>query len=185
MMKLSQPDLELHHGVFIKVDGSGVLLSGRSGIGKSELALGLINRNHQLIADDSVQFHLDKDKVIGKCPPILQNFLEVRGLGILNIKAMFGEPAIVAKSQLELIIHLKEVNQQQLYQFDRLHGEHSSKTILKQAIPEVCLPVAPGRNLSVLVECAVRNHVLKLTGYHAVEEFTKRHNEYMNQMRNN
>lgn len=183
MKKQSRPDSILVHGVFINVDGTGVLLKGQSGIGKSELALGLIHRNHQLIADDSVEFELIDNKIIGKCPPVLQDFLEVRGLGILNIKAMFGQPAIIEQSSLELIINLREVTQSELYKIDRLYGEHSSQTLLSQEIPEVCLPVAPGRNLSILVESAVRNHILKLTGYHAVDDFTQRHHQYMNQTR--
>lgn len=184
-MKPNSPhDLTLLHGVFLSVSGMGILLSGNSGIGKSELALGLINRNHRLVADDSVEFYRHDNKIIGQCPAVLQDFIEVRGLGILNIRAIFGDKAIIKQTNLDLIIHLREVNQQELYQIDRLHGVHSTQAILGQDIPEVCLPVAPGRNLAILVECAVKNHALKLNGYHAVDDFTDRHNNYMKQMGN-
>jgi HPr kinase/phosphorylase len=167
------------HGVFIDVSGVGVLLSGRSGIGKSELALGLINLGHRLIADDSVVFSLCGDKVIGSCPEVLQDFLEVRGLGILNIRAMFGDTAIKDKKTLQLVINIIQVNQEELYLIDRLQGMHDTCQVLNVVIPEVSIPVAPGRNLAILVEGAVRNHLLKSTGYHSSEEFAKRHQTFM------
>ena len=171
------------HGVFVDVLGTGVLLSGRSGIGKSELALGLINRGHRLIADDSVLFHREagKDRIIGHCPPVLQDFLEVRGLGILNIRVMFGDTAIKENKLLQLIVNIIQVNQDSLYRIDRLHGMHGERELLGLEIPEVSIPVAPGRNLSILVEGAVRNHVLKQTGYQASQDFTERHKAFMKQ----
>ncbi len=165
------------HGVFMDVLGIGVLLTGNSGIGKSELALGLINRGHRLVADDAVTITKQEDNTLfGTCPELLQDFLEVRGLGVLNIRVMFGDTAIKDRKRLQLIIHIVTLDDERLRNLDRLHGVHTIQTIFDIDIPEVTIPVAPGRNLSVLVECAVRNQVLKMTGYSASEEFINRHN---------
>lgn len=168
------------HGAFISVFDTGVLLMGSSGIGKSELALGLINRGHQLIADDIVDFIDDKTgKLLGSCPKLLQDFLEVRGLGILNIRAIFGQQAIVTRKTLMLIIKLAHFSRKQLEKIDRLRGLHRSHRILGITVPEVTLPVIPGRNLAVLAECAVRDHLLKLNGYDAGEEFIQRQQQHI------
>lgn len=167
------------HGVFIDVLSIGVLLNGQSGIGKSELALGLIDRGHSLVADDSVNFLPKDNRLMGSCPEVLQDFLEVRGLGILNIRAMFGDDAITMEKRLQLIINIIQVNQNQLYLIDRLHGMHGEKTIAGIAVPEVSIPVAPGRSLAILVESAVKNHLLKLDGYNASTDFTEKHNAFM------
>lgn len=175
------------HGVFMDVLGLGVLLTGKSGIGKSELALGLVNRGHRLIADDSVILeNEDETSVLGSCPPILQDFLEVRGLGILNIRVMFGDMAIKERKRLQLIVHIVTLEDERMQNLDRLHGMHCTHNILGVDIPEVTIPVVPGRSLAVLVECAVRNQVLKLTGYEASAEFIARQNEYIkNKTKNN
>ena len=167
------------HGVFMDVNNVGVLLSGKSGIGKSELALGLISRGHRLIADDSVILKKEGARIIGYCPPLLQDFLEVRGLGILNIRAMFNDSAIQKKKQLKLIINIIQVDQEALYLIDRLYGMHSHTNILTIQIPQVSIPVAPGRNLAILVEAAVKNHLLKINGYNSSEDFTQRHKSHM------
>lgn len=179
IMHKQQPKQIAQHGVFIDVDNVGVLLNGQSGIGKSELALGLINRGHRLIADDSVLLSLDNDSIIGSCPELLQDFLEVRGLGILNIRSMFGEQAINLSKQLQLIINIIQLPQEELYLIDRLYGMHDDRNILGILIPEVSIPVAPGRNLAILVEAAVKNHLLKLQGYNASNDFTQRHHKFM------
>jgi HPr kinase/phosphorylase len=163
------------HGVFLDVLGAGVLLTGASGIGKSELALGLVNRGHRLIADDAVELHRTSGhSLMGTCPELLQDFLEVRGLGILNIRVMFGDTAIKTSKKLQLIIHIVAFDHEELKNMDRLHGMYRQRSILNVNVPEVTIPVAPGRNLSVLVESAVRNQVLMNTGYHASQEFIKR-----------
>ena len=163
------------HGVFMDVLGVGVLLTGASGIGKSELALGLINCNHRLVADDAVIFsRVAADTLVGSCPPLLQDFLEVRGLGIINIRAMFGDNAIKDSKRLQLIVNVVIMNNQELRAVDRLDGSHSSRNILGIDVAEVTIPVAPGRNLAVLVEGAVRNQILKFTGYNANEQFIQR-----------
>jgi len=163
------------HGVFLEVLGMGVLLSGDAAIGKSELALELINRGNRLIADDAPEFsRIAPDIIDGRCPPLLQDFLEVRGLGIINIRAMFGDSAIKSKKYLRLIIKLERMDTESLSQLDRLTGTYATNPILGLEIPQVTVPVAPGRNLAILVETAVRNHIMRLKGYDAAGDFVER-----------
>ncbi len=170
------------HGVFLEVLGAGVLITGASGIGKSELALELISRGHRLIADDVTEFHrVDAGVLRGTCPAALRDFLEVRGLGVLNIRAMFGDSAIKRAKNLRLIICLKQLAGDTLHDMDRLRGSRTTRHLLDIAVPEITLPVAPGRNLAVLVEAAVRNHVLSLRGYNAPEDFITKQRQYMQQ----
>ncbi len=176
----TQQDSLTMHGVFLDVLGVGVLLIGASGIGKSEVGLSLINRGHRLIADDAVLFHLSGTQTLmGSCPELLQDFLEVRGLGILNIRVMFGDTAIKESKRLQLVVKLVAMNDAELQQIDRLYGIYRTRVILNVPIPEVTIPVAPGRNVSILVEGAVRNQVLKNTGYDASQEFINRQNQVM------
>lgn len=164
------------HGVFMEVLDLGVLLSGASGMGKSELALELINRGHRLVADDSPIFaRFAPDILTGSCPPILQDFLEVRGLGIINVRKMFGDTAVKDKKQLHLIVNVIDISDEQMHSIDRLQGLHKSRELLQVSVPEVTLPAGPGRSLSILVEAAVRNQVLKQGGYHANVDFDTRH----------
>jgi HPr kinase/phosphorylase len=168
------------HGVFLEVHGMGVLLTGESSVGKSELALELITRNHRLIADDAPEFfRVGPDTVRGRCPAMLRDFLEVRGLGVLNVRAMYGDSAIKMSKDLRLIVHLQRLAAEALQQVDRLQGSYRQRTILDVGIPEVTLPVASGRNLAVLVEAAVRDHILLRKGYNASEAFSQRQRELM------
>ncbi|MDX1655943.1 MAG: HPr(Ser) kinase/phosphatase, partial [Candidatus Competibacteraceae bacterium] len=161
----------LVHGVFLEVYGLGVLLSGSSGTGKSEVALELLSRGHRLIADDSPLLTRVAPEVIeGTCPRMLYNFLEVRGLGILNIRRMFGDSAVKRNKRVRLIIHLVRQEEAILPAETRLAGARSHRRLLEVDIPEIMLPIAPGRNLAVLVECAVRDHILRLSGYNADED---------------
>ncbi|MDH5180613.1 MAG: HPr(Ser) kinase/phosphatase [Gammaproteobacteria bacterium] len=170
------------HGVFMEVMGLGVLISGASGIGKSELALELLSRGHRLIADDAPEFFRAGPEIIhGRCPPALHGFLEVRGLGILNVRAMFGETAILNSKRLRLVIRMQLFSEQDHTKIDRLSTTDHYENILDAEIPVVVLPVAPGRNLAVIVEAAVRNHVLLLSGYNATEDFIKRQQKLINQ----
>lgn len=170
------------HGVFMEVIGIGVLLTGESSVGKSELALELISRGHRLIADDAPEFsRVAPDTLSGTCPPPIKNFLEVRGLGILNIRAMFGDSAIKDSKYLRVIVHLEKMNEEQMRTIDRLRGSHQKNTILGVEVEQVTLPVAPGRNLAVLIEIAVRNHILALKGYHAAEDFIQRQQHFLEQ----
>lgn len=182
MMNNHDSETLTKHGVFLDVMGIGILLTGASGIGKSELALGLVNRGHRLIADDAVIFEqVSEDTIIGRCPPLLQDFLEVRGLGILDIRVMFGDTAIKESKRLQLIVNIVNLDSEELKSIDRLHGMYRSYSILGVEIPEVTIPVSPGRNLSVLVEGAVRNQVLIHTGYVASLEFTKRQSRLLDE----
>ena len=161
------------HGVFMEVMGTGVLITGASSIGKSELALELLTRGHRLIADDAAEFaRIAPDLLNGTCPEMLRDFIEVRGLGILNVRAMFGASAIKHNRNLRLIIVLQEIGEAAA--MDRLHGSRRMRTIMEVEIPEITLPVGPGRNLAVLVEAAVRNHILNVKGYDASQAFIER-----------
>lgn len=173
-------DSEVVHGVFMEVLGTGVLLTGESAIGKSELALELVTRGHRLIADDAPLFaRSESGTLIGHCPQALQNFLEVRGLGVLNIRAMFGDVAVKQEMPLNLIVHLAPVSLEKLQQLDRLNGTRRQRRILEAEVDEVELPVAPGRNLAVLVEAAARNHILYTNGYDSARDFIQRQQELM------
>ena len=163
------------HGVFLEVLGTGVLIKGDAGVGKSELALELITRGHRLIADDVVELKLVAPNTLeGNCPPMIRDFLEVRGLGILNIRFLFGETAVKMQKNLKLIVELVQPEEIGEVGLNRLDMIASTETILSVGIPKVRIPVAAGRNLAVLVEVAVRNHILKSRGINPVEQFIKR-----------
>jgi HPr kinase/phosphorylase len=163
------------HGVFMDILGLGVLITGESGLGKSELGLELVSRGHGLVADDAVDlFRVSQTSLEGRCPELLQNLLEVRGIGLLDIKAIFGETAVRRKMRLKLIVHLvrKETMERD---FERLPFEPLYEEILGQPVRKVAIAVDAGRNLAVLVEAAVRSTVLQLRGIDTYQEFLKRH----------
>ncbi len=165
------------HGVFLEVQGFGVLIKGDSGVGKSELALELVTRGHRLVADDIVDFfRVAPDRLEGRCPKLLEDFLEVRGLGILNIRELFGDNAVKPTKPLDLIVQLEIADAKTQPQLDRLKIKSRSETILGVKIPTVTIPVAVGRNLAVLVEVAVRNHVLLMRGVNSSRQFMQRQN---------
>ena len=163
------------HGVFMDILGLGVLLTGESGIGKSELGLELISRGHGLVADDAVDiYRVSQTALEGRCPELLMNLLEVRGIGLLDIKAIFGETAVRRKMRVKLIVHLvrKETMDRD---FERLPNEPLEEQILDVPIMKTVIAVDAGRNLAVLVEAAVRNTILKLRGIDTYSEFIERH----------
>lgn len=164
------------HGVFLEVYSIGVLITGEAGVGKSELALELMTRGHRLIADDAPEFtQIAPDVIDGTCPEILQDCLEVRGLGVLNVREMFGDTAVKRNKYLRLIIHLRpEKSDQPTDGSTRLFGDSGSREVFDVKIPKLTIPVAPGRNLAVLVEAAVRNHILKSKGIDAAQIFIDR-----------
>lgn len=166
---------EIAHGVFMEVLGTGVLITGESSVGKSELALELVTRGHRLVADDAPEFtKTGPDVLDGRSPAILQGFMEVRGLGVLNIREMYGDNAIKTNKYLRLIIHMEKMNDENSSHFNRLTGQTKMCTILDVDIPVIVVPVAPGRNLAVIVEAAVRNHILRKNGYDASEQLIER-----------
>jgi len=166
---------EILHGVFMEVHGTGVLITGESSVGKSELALDLISRGHRLVADDAPEFtRIGPDILDGRSPSILQGFMEVRGLGVLNIREMYGDNAIKRNKYLRLIVHMEKMNDDNLGTFNRLTGQTKVQKILDVEIPVTIVPVAPGRNLSVIVEAAVRNHILRNNGYDASQQLIDR-----------
>ena len=164
------------HGVFMDVLGLGVLITGESGVGKSELGLELISRGHGLVADDVVEIsRIAANTLEGRCPPMLKDFLEVRGLGLLNIRTIFGETAVRPKMKLKLVAHLEKPQAGGRDTTERLPLADMSEDILGVTVRKVVIPVAAGRNLAVLVEAAVRNHILQLRGVNSTAEFMARH----------
>lgn len=168
------------HGVFMEIFSLGLLLTGEPSVGKSELALELVARGHRLVADDAPVFAKTAPDILsGRCPEILRDFLEVRGLGVLNVRAMFGDSAIKQNRNLRLILRLVTMSEEEMQKIDRLHGARSVRTILGVDIPEITLPVAPGRNLAVLAEAAARNHTLYLKGFDSAKLFMERQARFM------
>jgi HPr kinase/phosphorylase len=169
------------HGVFLDVLGMGVLITGASGVGKSELGLELISRGSGLVADDVVEFYrIGPETIEGRCPAILRDFLEVRGLGVLNIRTVFGEAALRPRKNLKLIVHLERPGTEVAPPLERLPLRPGTEDVMGVAIGKVTIPVAAGRNLAVLTEAAVRNHVLQLRGIDSTTEFIERQAQQMN-----
>lgn len=163
------------HGVFLDVLGMGVLITGDSSVGKSELALELISRGSGLIADDVVElFRIGPETLEGRCPELLRDFLEVRGLGVLNIRTIFGEAALRPRKNLKLIVHLERPTGAESQWLERLPLNAGNEQIMGVEICKVTIPVAAGRNLAVLTEAAVRNNVLQLRGIDSTREFISR-----------
>ncbi|MDP2231896.1 HPr(Ser) kinase/phosphatase [Methylotenera sp.] len=173
------------HGVFMEVQGFGALIKGEAGMGKSELALELISRGHRLIADDIVDFfRISPERIEGRCPPLLQDFIEVRGLGILNIRALFGDNSVKPTKPLDLIIQLEMADNLAPHLLDRLKIKTLNEQVLGVKIPKVQIPIAAGRNIAVLVEVAIRNHMLLLRGVNATKQFTQRQQREMKKSAN-
>ncbi len=168
------------HGVFLDVLEMGVLITGASAIGKSELALELISRGNGLVADDIVElYRISPDTIEGRCPAVLRDFLEVRGIGILNIRTIFGETAIRPRKLLRLIVHLEDHSHESFSELDRLKVDATYQEVLGVPIRKVTIPVAAGRNLAVLVEAGVRNFVLNQRGIDSTKEFIDRQQRLM------
>ena len=169
----------------VGVLGLGVFITGDSGAGKSELALELLSRGHGLVADDVVEFSRIAPSVLeGRCPPLLQDVMEVRGLGILNIRTVFGETAIRPKKILKLIIHLVKATDQIMQDIDRLAIQSETQEVLGVKVRKVTIPVAAGRNLGVLVETAVRNYILQLRGIDSTRDFIERQTRMLREQEN-
>src|SRR3954462_2797604 len=162
------------HGVLIDVIGVGVLILGKSGIGKSELALDLVTRGHRLVADDIVDMKRRQgtNSVYGSGSEIIKHHMEIRGIGIINIKDLFGVSAVRERKKVEMVVELVEWDDK--VEYDRLGIEEQKYTILDIEVPLLVIPVRPGRNLTTIVEVAARNPLLKLQGHHSAKEFQEK-----------
>ena len=167
------------HGVLLQVCGAGVLLTGASGVGKSELALELLTRGHRLVADDAPTLEARNGRLWGRCPELLEGLLEVRGLGVLSVRALLGEEAVVAEVPVDLVVHLEPEDGAPMASLPRLHPVQDEVELLGLTLPRLHLPVAPGRNLAVLVETAVRLHLLAAGGYDAAADLVERQRRAM------
>ncbi len=175
------------HGVFMEIYSIGVLITGESGSGKSELALELVTRGHRLVADDAPEFtQIAPDVLDGRCPEMLQDMLELRGLGVLNIRQMFGDTAVKRNKYLRLIVHLSRphlepqaARDSEREGMERLTGDLGSRHVLDLDVPMITLPVMPGRNLAVLTEAATRTHMLRAKGVDPAAAFMARHSHFL------
>ena len=166
------------HGVLVDVYGMGVLITGESGVGKSEAALELVRRGHQLVADDVVDVcRINDNRLVGEAPETVRHFMEIRGIGIIDIKAMYGISAVLMTKSIDMVIHLEAWKEKKSY--DRLGLTEDFTTIMDVRVPQLVLPVRPGRNLAVVIEVAARNFSLKRLGYSAARELDRRLNEIM------
>lgn len=166
------------HGVLLDVYGVGVLITGESGVGKSEAALELVKRGHQLVADDVVDIcRVTDNRLTGESPETVRHFMEIRGIGIIDIKAMYGIGAVLMNKSIDLVIHLEPWKEKKVY--DRLGLSDDFTTIMDVRIPQLVLPVRPGRNLAIIIEVAARNFSLRQMGYSAARELDRRLNDMM------
>ena len=164
---------ELRHGVLLDVYGIGVFLSGKSGVGKSEAALELVKRGHMLVADDVVNIRkVSEDRLIGTCPEAIRHLMEIRGIGLIDIQAMFGVSAVTTSKSIDLMMELESWDESKFY--DRLGLQDETIEILGVPIVHMAVPVRPGRNLAIIIEVAARNLSLKRMGYHAARNLKQR-----------
>ncbi|MEG0876064.1 MAG: HPr(Ser) kinase/phosphatase [Oscillospiraceae bacterium] len=162
------------HGVLVEVYGEGLLITGDSGIGKSETALELIKRGHRLIADDAVEIRrIAKDKLVGEAPPMIRHYMELRGIGIINARYIYGVGAVKTSQTIQLVVNLENWDETKAY--DRLGVESEFTDILGVSLPSLTIPVRPGRNLAVILELAAMNNRQKKLGYNAAQDLETRH----------
>jgi HPr kinase/phosphorylase len=161
------------HGVLVEVYGVGVLLTGESGVGKSEAALELVKRGHRLVADDVVDIRRVSDnRLVGESPEMIRHLMEIRGIGIIDVATMFGIGSVMRTRSIDLVVHLEHWVDGKEY--DRVGTDEKTQDILGVQVPMIVLPIRPGRNVAVVLEVAARNLMLKQQGYNAVEELEKR-----------
>ncbi|TQQ84058.1 HPr kinase/phosphorylase [Peptacetobacter hominis] len=167
---------ETIHGVLVDIYGVGVLIKGESSVGKSETALELVQKGHRLVADDAVEIRkTDENRIIGQAPELLRHFMEIRGVGILDIKSLYGVRAVKQKHEIGLVVYLESWDSKKYY--DRLGLDREYETIMGVQIEKMTVPVKPGRNTSMILEVAAMNYRQKGMGYDAAEEFTKKLNQ--------
>ena len=171
------------HGVLMEIYGAGLLLIGESGIGKSETAVELLKRGHRLIADDAVEIRkVAKEKLVGTAPELIRNYIELRGIGIVNVAKLFGMGAVKSENYIDLVVNIVPWNTEEVY--DRMGLEEHFMDILGVQVPMYTIPVTPGRNLAVILEVAAMNNRQRKMGYNAAMEFTERVNRHFEQVTN-
>ena len=168
------------HGVLVEVYGEGILLVGDSGVGKSETAIELVKRGHRLIADDAVEIKRNvTDRLVGTAPELIRHYIELRGIGVIDVCRLFGMSAVKDEAEIDMVINLEQWKDGAMY--DRLGLENLYTTILDVQVPSLTVPVRPGRNLAVIIEVAAMNNRHKKMGYNAAVEFTKQINQHFDQ----
>ncbi|MEG2420879.1 MAG: HPr(Ser) kinase/phosphatase [Oscillospiraceae bacterium] len=179
-LKLCLSPCITRHGVLVEVYGEGVLLLGESGVGKSETAIELVKRGHRLIADDAVEIkRVSSKKLVGAAPELIRHYIELRGIGVVDVRRLFGMSAIKEEGDIDLVISLEQWKDGAFY--DRLGADNLYTTILDVEVPALTVPVKPGRNLAIIIEVAAMNNRHKKMGYNAALEFTKQINEHFDQ----
>lgn len=168
------------HGVLVEVYGEGILIMGESGVGKSETAVELIKRGHRLVADDAVEIRSVGSRIVGSAPKLIRHYMELRGIGVVDVRQLFGMSAVRDEQDVDMIVNLEQWNPEQFY--DRLGTNEEFTTILDKKIPVVTIPVKTGRNLAVIVEVAAMNNRHKKMGYNAAEEFTRQLDAHFEEM---
>lgn len=179
-LKLKLSPRITRHGVLVDVYGEGVLLMGESGVGKSETAVELLKRGHRLVADDAVEIRHIGTRLVGSAPEIIRHYIELRGIGVVDVQQLFGMSSVREEKNLDLVIKLEPWNENVFY--DRLGTNEEFTTILDMKIPSITIPVKPGRNLAIIVEVAAMNNRHKRMGYNAAREFAKQLDAHFEQM---
>ena len=159
------------HGVLLDIYGEGVLITGDSGIGKSETAIELVKRGHRLVADDAVDIRRVSDQLIGKAPELIRHYIELRGIGVIDVQQLFGMSAVILEAQIDLVVHLEQWREDKFY--DRFGLDEQTVDILGVELPILTIPVMPGRNLAVIVEVAAMNNRHKKYGYNAAQKLAE------------
>lgn len=168
------------HGVLVEVYGEGILILGDSGVGKSETAVELVKRGHRLVADDAVEIRHIGTRLVGSAPELIRHYIELRGIGVVDIQQLFGMSAVREDQDINLVVNLEQWNDQVFY--DRLGTHEEFTTILDMKIPAITIPIKPGRNLAIIVEVAAMNNRHKRMGYNAAQEFAKQLDAHFEQM---
>ncbi len=167
------------HGVLLDIYGEGVLITGDSGIGKSETAIELVKRGHRLVADDAVEIRQVGNTLLGKAPELIRHYIELRGIGIVDVQQLFGMSAVKHESKIDLVVCLERWDDKKMY--DRLGIDTERTLVMDVSLPKVTIPVMPGRNLAVIVEVAAMNNRHKKYGYNAAVEFSENIDRYLSQ----
>jgi len=165
------------HGVLVEVYGEGVLLLGDSGVGKSETAIELVKRGHRLVADDAVEIRKISNYLVGSAPELIRHYIELRGIGVINVRQLFGMRAIIKETEIDMVVQLESWDEQKFY--DRLGLEDHYLTIMEVKVPCITIPVRPGRNLASIVEVAAMNNRHRRYGYNDAQELVRRIDQHV------